>query len=126
MKNTLKNLKKIREKRVGKLKNFTKEERIEINPEIVLGKPVIRGTRLTVEYVLKLLGQGIKPEEILKGYPQLEKEDIEAVLDYAFKRVSEEKIFPLTLQVQNNYENSIGRKHFAPNFQSVNKERARS
>lgn len=80
MKNTPKNLKTVREKRIGKLKNFTKEERIEINPEIVLGKPVLKGTRLTVEYILKLLGQGMRPKEILKDYPQLDQDDLDAVL----------------------------------------------
>ena len=63
--------------------------RIVVNPKVMLGKPVIKGTRITVELVLRLLAQGLSAEEILKDYPQLTKDDITAVLLYAVKRASE-------------------------------------
>jgi len=58
-------------------------DRIIINPEIMLGKPVIKGTRITVEIILRKLAEGMTIEEIIKSYPQLTKEDILAVLEYA-------------------------------------------
>ena len=63
--------------------------RIVVNPKVMLGKPVLKGTRITVELVLRLLAQGLSPEKILKDYPQLTKDDIPAVLLYAVKRESE-------------------------------------
>lgn len=89
-----KNLKKIREKRVGARLNT--DDRIEINPEIVLGKPIIRGTRITVDFILKLFAEGMAHDEILKEYPQLEKKDLLAVLNYAKNLVQEERVYPLT------------------------------
>jgi uncharacterized protein (DUF433 family) len=59
-------------------------ERITIDPEIMVGKPVIKGTRLTVEYVLNLLAQGSSSEEILQEYEGLILEDIQACLLFAF------------------------------------------
>jgi uncharacterized protein (DUF433 family) len=55
-------------------------ERIEINPKILAGKPIIKGTRLSVDFILDLLVQGRTMEKILKNYPQLTMEDIKAVL----------------------------------------------
>lgn len=69
--------------------------RIEINPKIALGKPVIYGTRITVNFVLKLFAEGMDHNEILKEYPQLEKEDLLAVLNYAKNLVQEERVYPL-------------------------------
>ena len=60
-------------------------KRIEINPRIMLGKPVIRGTRIPVYVVLNLLGEGYTPTQIIKEYPDLTKEDILAVLKFAAK-----------------------------------------
>jgi uncharacterized protein (DUF433 family) len=71
------------------------EDRIEVNPKIMLGKPVIKGTRITVEHVLKLLKQNLSISEILKDYPHLKKKDIEAAVDYASESLSREKIYPL-------------------------------
>lgn len=88
------NLKKIRINRVEKRLNF--KERIEINPKIAFGKPVIKGTRLAVDFILNLLGQGMTQEEILKEFPQLEKEDLLAVLKYAQRIIQEEYIYPLS------------------------------
>ena len=58
-------------------------QRIEINPEIMTGKPVIRGTRIPVELILKQLGQGVTYEESLRDYQHLELADIHAALAYA-------------------------------------------
>jgi len=55
-------------------------ERIEINPQILAGKPVIKGTRISVELILRMLSQGISGEEILEEYPHLIEEDIKAAL----------------------------------------------
>ena len=59
--------------------------RIVIDPEIMVGKPVIKGTRITVELILRLLAKGLKVDEILEDYPHLTKEDIRAALLYASK-----------------------------------------
>lgn len=71
--------------------------RIEINPKVLVGKPVIRGTRIPVELILKMLAQGIGFEEILKEYPRLTREDILAAIDYAHDAVSMEEIHELEL-----------------------------
>jgi uncharacterized protein (DUF433 family) len=60
-------------------------ERIESNPEIMTGKPVIKGTRLTVEHILSLLVEELTMEDIIKEYPSIEKQDILACLYYAQK-----------------------------------------
>lgn len=68
-------------------------DRITINPEVMVGKPTIRGVRNTVEQILKALANGIATQEILEDYPELEPEDIQAVLLYAAELVSEEQVF---------------------------------
>ncbi len=57
--------------------------RIEINPKVLVGKPVIKGTRLSVEFIVELLAQGWTYEQILKNYPQLKNEDIKAAVEYS-------------------------------------------
>jgi uncharacterized protein (DUF433 family) len=69
--------------------------RIEINPKILLGKPIIRGTRIPVELIVRLVAQGWKNEEILKEYPALKEQDIKAALFYAEKVLEEEEFFSL-------------------------------
>ncbi len=59
------------------------QQRIELNPNVMLGKPIIRGTRIPVELVVRLLGQGISESEILQQYSRLQPEDIRAALLYA-------------------------------------------
>lgn len=71
------------------------QNRIATDPEIMTGKPIIKGTRITVEFVLKLLAQGTGMEEILKEYPHLKKEDIYAAIEYATEVIAEEKVYPL-------------------------------
>jgi len=70
-------------------------DRIVINPKIMVGKPIIKGTRIPVEYILKKLAQNIDVEEILKDYPRLTKEDIQAAIMYAESLVENTDIFPL-------------------------------
>lgn len=70
-------------------------DRIEVNPKIMFGKPVIKGTRITVEHVLKLLKQGLTVKDILRDYPHVKKPDIEAAVDYATESVSRERVYPL-------------------------------
>jgi uncharacterized protein (DUF433 family) len=68
-------------------------ERITINPDVMVGKPTIRGLRITVEQILKALAGGVTTQELLKDYPELEPEDIQAVLLHAAELVSEEQVF---------------------------------
>ena len=72
-------------------------ERITINPAIFGGKPIIRGRRIAVEHILGMLAAGDKPEEILKSYPFLENEDIQACLVYARRIVGRERVEPALL-----------------------------
>ena len=74
-------------------------ERIVVNPAIFGGKPIIRGRRLAVEHVLGMLAAGDTPETILSGYPWLEPEDVRACLVYARRVVGNERIEPLTFQI---------------------------
>lgn len=70
--------------------------RITVNPDVMVGKPTIRGLRITVEQILKAFAGGITAEELLEDYPELEKEDIQAVLLYASERISEEQVFAVS------------------------------
>lgn len=72
------------------------DDKIVVNPKIMLGKPVIKGTRITVEHILKLLKQGLTTKEILRDYPHLKKADIEATIDYALESISKERMYPLS------------------------------
>ena len=67
-------------------------ERIEINPDVMLGKPVIRGTRIPVELILQKLSEGASEADLLDAYPRLTKEDIQAALAYAARSLAHEKI----------------------------------
>ena len=71
------------------------KERIEINPEILVGKPVIKGTRLAVEFIIDLLAQGWSEADIIRNYPGLTHEDIQACLGYASEVLHAERIYPL-------------------------------
>jgi len=68
-------------------------ERITVDPKVMVGKPTIRGLRITVEQILKAMAKGIATEDLLEDYPELEPEDIRAVLLYAAELVSEEKVY---------------------------------
>lgn len=67
-------------------------KRIELNPDIIMGKPVIKGTRITVELILRKLSEGMSIVEVLEAYPQLEHEDIYATLSYSADVVGKEEM----------------------------------
>ncbi|GAG74619.1 MAG: DUF433 domain-containing protein [Nanoarchaeota archaeon] len=69
--------------------------RITTNPKIMVGKPIIRGLRITVDQILKTLAAGVNIKELLEDYPELEREDIEAALLYAAELVEEERVFKI-------------------------------
>jgi uncharacterized protein (DUF433 family) len=71
------------------------EDRIILDPGILVGKPVIKGTRLAVEFLVDLLAEGWTHEQILKNYPQLTAEDIQASLHYASAVLKQEHVYPL-------------------------------
>jgi uncharacterized protein (DUF433 family) len=71
-------------------------ERIAVNPKVMGGKPIVKGTRITVEQILRLLAKGLETKEILRDYPHLSRDDIAAVLIYAAKVTGEEEIYPVT------------------------------
>ena len=70
-------------------------ERITVNPKVMVGKPVIKGTRLTVEHILNLLAHGTTPEEILDEYDGLTEEDIRACFLFATKSLENFAFMPL-------------------------------
>lgn len=69
--------------------------RITINPQIMIGKPVIRGTRLTVEYILRLLASGATTADILSEYHGVTSEDVYACLLFATKAIESTSFMPL-------------------------------
>ena len=71
------------------------KDKITVDLNILAGKPIIKGTRIAVEFILDLLANGWTTETILKNYPQLKKEDVTAVLKYAVEILKEEKVYPL-------------------------------
>lgn len=76
-------------------KGRAREGRIVSDPKVMLGKPVVRGTRVTVEILVEKLAAGLSVEGVLKDYPQLDREDIRAALAYASNAVGAEEIRPL-------------------------------
>jgi uncharacterized protein (DUF433 family) len=70
-------------------------QHIELDPRVMVGKPVIRGTRIPVELLVRLLGQGVSEAEILDEYPGLLREDVRAALLYAASVLAQEEVFPL-------------------------------
>ena len=67
-------------------------KRIEVNPAVMLGKPVIKGTRVPVELILRKLSEGASESDLLDGYPRLTKLDIQAALAYAASTLAHETI----------------------------------
>ena len=70
------------------------QDRITLDPKILVGKPVIKGTRLAVEFIVDLLAQGWPESEITRNYPDLTRDDIAACLKYATSLLKAEKIYP--------------------------------
>lgn len=73
-------------------------ERITVNPKVMVGKPVIKGTRLSVEYVLNLLAHGATVTEITKEYKGLTQEDIQACILFATKSLQDTTFMPLSVE----------------------------
>ncbi len=67
-------------------------DRIETNPQVMLGKPVVRGTRIPVEQILRKLAADVSVEAVLRDYPRLTREDVQAALAYASDAVGSEEI----------------------------------
>jgi uncharacterized protein (DUF433 family) len=70
------------------------KKRIEINPDVLVGKPVIKGTRIAVEHIMGYLAGGMTEKEILENFPRLAKEDIQAAILYATELVRDLKVYP--------------------------------
>jgi len=70
-------------------------ERVVVDPQVMVGKPVIAGTRILVEDILRKLAAGMSEEAILRDYPRLTREDIQAALAYACDAVGSEEILPV-------------------------------
>lgn len=70
-------------------------ERIELNPKVLVGKPVVKGTRLSVEFIITRLAQGATPDELVHNHPRLTREDILACLAYAAELLEVERVYPV-------------------------------
>ena len=70
---------------------MTMTDRIEVNPNVLLGKPVIRGTRISVELLLRKLSEGAREADLLDAYPRLTREDIQAAIGYAADTLAHEE-----------------------------------
>lgn len=73
----------------------THSDRIVIDARILAGKPVVRGTRLAVEFILDLLSQGWSEQQLLAQYPGLTHEDVLACLGYASETLKSERVYPV-------------------------------
>jgi uncharacterized protein (DUF433 family) len=71
------------------------QDRIVVDSKVLTGKPVVRGTRISVELVVDLLAAGWSHQQILDSYPHLTEEDVRACLSYASELLREEQVFPL-------------------------------
>lgn len=74
---------------------MTWQEYIHADPKVAAGKPVLRGTRLTVNFLLDLFAGGWTPEQVLKEYPQLSPEALRAVFAYAAEVLHEDRVYPV-------------------------------
>ncbi len=74
-------------------KGMEKLDRITINPNVCLGQPTIRGMRITISVILKMLAGGKTTQEVLKAYPELEPEDVRQAMQYAAWIVSDQVHF---------------------------------
>jgi uncharacterized protein (DUF433 family) len=72
----------------------TNHPRITLDPQVLTGKPVIRGTRLSVEFVIGLMAEGWSEADILSNYPGISRDDVSACLAYARDVVSTERVLP--------------------------------
>lgn len=72
-------------------------ERITLDPAVLAGKPVVKGTRIAVEFIIDLMAQGWREEEILRNYPGITHEDIQACLSYASEILRAERVYPFNI-----------------------------
>jgi uncharacterized protein (DUF433 family) len=70
-------------------------DHIKVDPQILVGKPVVKGTRISVEMVIDLLAAGWTEQQLLDSYPTLKVDDVRACLAYASEILHSEKVFPL-------------------------------
>jgi uncharacterized protein (DUF433 family) len=70
-------------------------DRIEIDPQVMMGKPVIKGTRIKIEMILRKFAEGATEDDLLDGYPRLTREDIRAAITYAADTIAHEEIILL-------------------------------
>ena len=77
------------------------EERIVIDPRVLVGKPVIKGTRLAVEFIVDLLARGWTTEQVLLEYDHITKDDIQACLAYASEMLRSERVYLIPVQDSN-------------------------
>ncbi|MGJ0510369.1 MAG: DUF433 domain-containing protein [Methylocystis sp.] len=73
---------------------MTDQPRITLDPDVLAGKPVVRGTRLSVEFIIGLMADGWSEADILRNYPSLTREDVAACLAYARDLLRSEKTYP--------------------------------
>ncbi len=71
------------------------KDRIELNPDVLVGKPIIKGTRISVEFVIQLLADDLSVDDVLENYPHLCREDVLACLSYASHWLQTERVYPL-------------------------------
>ena len=71
------------------------QDRITINPKVLVGKPIIKGTRIAVKFIVDLLGRGWTVDLILREYDHLSAEDIQACLAYASEVLKSERVYPV-------------------------------
>ena len=91
-------------------------EHIDINPEVMSGKPVIRGTRIPVELILRKLGEGIAENDLLEAYPRLTREDIRAAMTQHQKKYAESELLTkinegISDAVQRRYDELIAKRN---------------
>jgi uncharacterized protein (DUF433 family) len=77
--------------------NIDWKSRVTFNPDVLAGKPTVRGLRLSVEHVLQALAHGVPEEELLADYPDLEPDDIRACQAYAADLIASERVYPVRL-----------------------------
>jgi uncharacterized protein (DUF433 family) len=77
---------------------MTVTDRIEVNPRVMLGKPVIRGTRIPVELILRKLSEGATEDDLVDAYPRLSRQDIQAAIGYAADTLAHEETLLVTPQ----------------------------
>lgn len=72
------------------------QDRIIVDPQVLVGKPTIKGTRIAVEFLVELVAEGWTTQQITTNYPQLTPDDVQAALHYASDVLKQERIYPLT------------------------------